>query len=156
MNTVEKTISYLKAKGYKTTQVRSLVIDTLASSKAPLSVSEILSRFETANLRPNDQSSFPFGIRRIPNKTTIYRELDFLLEQGIITEVDFGESKKRYEFNTQQHHHHVICVRCKKIEEVDLSQDLSQYEDKISKEKNFKIIHHSLEFFGLCPKCQQL
>lgn len=140
MNSVEKTLSYLKAKKHKITKVRSLIIEIIVSSPTPLSVGELLNMLEKVNLQPN--------------KTTIYRELDFLLKQGIIREVDFGESKKRYEFSSEQHHHHVICIKCKKIEDVDLDQDLSQYEDKIAQEKNFKIINHSLEFFGLCPNCQ--
>lgn len=143
MDPIQETLSYLKAKGYKTTRVRTLVIELLANSKSPISVTEILQKF---TLRPNELT--------VPNKTTIYRELDFLLEQGIIREIDFSESKKRYEFKDAKHHHHIICVKCKKIEDVDLNQDLKAQETKITKEKNFKIINHSLEFFGLCSICQ--
>ena len=55
------------------------------------------------------------------NKTTICRELDFLMGKGLIKEIEFGEGKKRYEIDSgSDHHHHLICLNCKKVEDVDL------------------------------------
>lgn len=111
----------------------------LVRAKAPLAAPEILQALEKKKLAVN--------------KTTVYRELDFLLEQDIAQEVEFGDKKKRYEIS-DKHHHHVVCVECKNVEDVDLQQDLDEAERKIAKQKGYTIINHSLEFFGLCANCK--
>ena len=88
-----------------------------------------------------------------PNKTTVYREIEFLNNLGLITGVDFGEGKKRYEL-TRKHHHHIICIKCKTIKDISLEKDLGLDSSKIIKTTGFKPISHSLEFFGLCKNCQ--
>jgi Fur family ferric uptake transcriptional regulator len=88
------------------------------------------------------------------NKTTIYRQLDFLLSEGLIRELDFGEGKKRYELKSG-HHHHLLCTKCKHIECVDIEDNFQKEEEEILKRNNFKIKSHMLEFFGICGKCQE-
>ena len=87
------------------------------------------------------------------NKTTVYRNLNTLLVENKITELDFGEGKKRYELN-KKHHHHLVCNQCKKIECFEITQDLRQQEAEITKNTEFKITSHVLEFFGVCKGCQ--
>ncbi|PKL31864.1 transcriptional repressor [Candidatus Saccharibacteria bacterium HGW-Saccharibacteria-1] len=87
------------------------------------------------------------------NKTTVYRNLNTLLVENKITELDFGEGKKRYELR-QNHHHHLVCNQCKKIECFEIIQDLHQQEAEIAKNTEFKITSHVLEFFGTCKVCQ--
>ena len=92
------------------------------------------------------------------NKTTIYRQLDLLLELGYINELDFGEGKKRYELK-KDHHHHFLCTKCQKIECIevgeDIQRDLKRIETKLLKNSKYKIQSHVLEFFGLCNLCQE-
>ncbi|HEY1074326.1 MAG TPA: transcriptional repressor [Patescibacteria group bacterium] len=90
----------------------------------------------------------------IVNKTTIYRELEYLLEHNVIQEVDLGERKKRYEL-VGHHHHHLICTGCEAVEAVHLDDHLHDHELRILKEKKFKVTRHMLEFFGLCGMCQK-
>ena len=82
-----------------------------------------------------------------PNKTTIYRELTILKEREQIRELQFGDVAMRYELMPDDHHHHVICKRCDKV------RDISELSLKIPKLRNFTILHHSLEFYGLCKNC---
>lgn len=87
------------------------------------------------------------------NKTTIYRALDYLKQKNLIEEIEFGDGKKRYESAGLPHHHHAICLACKKIEDVLVEDNLSKIEQKIYKTKNFIVNRHALEFFGLCHNC---
>lgn len=129
----------LRKQGYRITNVRKALLLLLAKSKTPLSADEIREELKSKKLQVN--------------KTTVYRELDFLKEQGITQEVEFGDKKKRYEI-LSSHHHHVVCVECKKVEDVNLQSDLDAAEKKIAWQKNFKVLNHSLEFFGLCSECK--
>lgn len=124
----------LKAEGYKLTKTRKRIVDILLQSALPISVPEIREGL---------------GV----NKTTVYRELEFLLQKNIIREVEFGDGKKRYEITTGGHHHHIVCLHCGMVEDVELSSDLEKEESAIAKKKQFKIINHSLEFFGICARC---
>ena len=138
----DEIISKLKAGGYRITPVREQIVEIFINSSTPISAGDLIESFK---------------ILKIPvNKTTIYRELDFLLGENLIQEIEFGEGKKRYELKTAHHHHHVICTNCRKVEDVDLEIDLHDEEKKIEKHTSFKIQNHSLEFFGLCKNCQNL
>lgn len=90
----------------------------------------------------------------MPNKSTIYRELLFLMQQGIVVEVQLRPDITHYELAGQVHHHHLVCNRCDGVEDVVLGDDLHQLEAQIAIGKRFKVERHSLEFYGLCGKCQ--
>lgn len=124
---------------YKLTKVRTALLETLQKTSTPLSIQDILTKLKERKLHPN--------------KTTIYREIEFLNKLGLVSGVDFGEGKKRYE-GSSDHHHHIICVSCKKISDVHMDKDLDLFNAKIAKQAGFKPVGHSLEFFGLCKDCQ--
>jgi Fe2+ or Zn2+ uptake regulation protein len=131
----DEIVKNLKKSGLKITSVRKRILEILKTSAKPLTVHEVLSEIEA-------------------NKTTIYREIDTLLRAGYLDEVDFGDRNKRYELLSLGHHHHLICVRCHKVEDVVLKETLFNEEELISHANNFKVLHHSLEFFGYCHNCQ--
>lgn len=132
-------LQQLSDQGFKKTKVRELLIGELLKLKKPLDAQAL--------------QDFLSDQKLAVNKTTVYRELQFLLEQGIIVEINFGDNKRRYEIAGLAHHHHLICNNCQGIEDVFVDQDLVKLEKKIAKEKNFAIHSHSLEFFGLCRHC---
>lgn len=129
----------LKEKGYRITKVRSFIVEYLASHKKPVDALVI-------------QSKLAQLVKKV-NKTTIYREIDFLLSQGIIKEVHFGDSKKRYEIANLPHHHHLVCKGCDGVQDVILKNELETVEQEIARKSKFKIENHTLEFFGVCSKC---
>lgn len=137
---MKDTIYNLKSKGHRITKARKAIIGIFENEKMPLSVGELGAKLKKQRIKVN--------------KTTLYREIDFLQSQKIITEINLGEDKKRYEIADNAHHHHLVCLNCKKVDDIDLQNDLSKQEVQIKKTKNFKVINHSLEFFGLCKNCQ--
>ena len=96
--------------------------------------------------------------------TTVYRTLDLFHQIGIVQRFDFGDGKARYELTNnpqkKEHHHHLICMRCKKIidysnfikEELEL---MNKTEKELSKKHHFHIMHHVIDFYGLCGKCKE-
>ncbi len=133
-------IDDLKQKGFRITKIRKSILDIFQNNKHPLSASEI-----GKLLLKKDISA---------NKTTIYRELDFLSEAKLVKDIDFGDGKKRYEALTNKHHHHAVCVNCGAVEDIELNLDISKDEKNIKDTKGFKVLDHSIEIFGLCKKCQ--
>lgn len=131
----------LKRKGYRPSKIRDKIITYFNKSSAPLSANELINKTRKDNLTPN--------------KTTIYRELEKLLNENIISEVDLHDGLKRYEFFREANlgHYHLVCNSCGQIECIDIPKALDLMCSYIEETKNFKIEKHSLEFFGLCARC---
>lgn len=84
---------------------------------------------------------------------TVYRNLASLEEIGLVARVDFGDGVARYEFrDPDDHHHHVVCRSCDKVEAVDLCP--FEFLDKQLKKMGYAGVEHSANFFAICPKCQ--
>ena len=133
-----QSINSIKGKGRRLTKQRKLVYETLSLFDKPATVQDIYRA-----LNKNHPSV---------NLTSVYRTLTLLTQIGMIHEVEFGEGKKRYELVDGTHHHHLICNNCGSIEDVLLNED--NFINKIKIKSHFKIEKHSLEFFGLCARCQ--
>ncbi len=96
--------------------------------------------------------------------TTVYRTLELLVEMGLVYKMQFGDGRARFELAANPAestpHHHVICLRCKKIFHYDdlIPEDLEQIEtlrQRVAEKFQFKIFNFRLDFFGLCPQCQK-
>jgi Fur family ferric uptake transcriptional regulator len=133
-------VQQLRGSGFKITPVREAVLHIIYDQSAPLAVPELADQLAESGLTPN--------------KTTLYREVEFLLQQRIIQEIDLGDGKKRYEKKSEHCHHHLVCTSCQKIECVDLDDELHQMIHTIEQKTNFTIYEHMLEFFGMCKKCK--
>lgn len=87
------------------------------------------------------------------NPATVFRIMNILTKKGITLPIQFQEGKTRYELANKEHHHHLICENCGGIEIVaDLV--IPNLEKEIQKMHQFRVLRHSLEFFGLCKVCQ--
>ncbi|MBT9168654.1 MAG: Peroxide operon regulator [Syntrophomonadaceae bacterium] len=140
MQDSKQILASLKEKGHRFARIRKAILDLLLKSPDPLSspdIQQVLSKKKIA-----------------ANKTTVYRQLAFLKEQNLIRELQFRDNTKRYEIMPDNHHHHIVCTNCDKIEDVELARDLDAEEKVIAENKKFKVINHSLEFYGICGKCQ--
>lgn len=84
---------------------------------------------------------------------TIYRTLDLLEDEGIITKRKFNDDSAYYEINAKGNkHHHLICKSCGKVIEVnDLLQ--SDIEERLWEEEDFSVEDLSLQIYGSCAEC---
>lgn len=139
MQVLEGVFAGLKSKGVKLTQARKSILDILYKTGQPLSAEDILTKLKSSN--------------STPDRATVYRQVSFLTESGVLSELDFGDGKKRYEYDFKKHHHHIVCLNCGKIEDFTPLSDLEKEEKSISKNKGFKVSYHTLEFFGTCKNC---
>lgn len=129
----------LKKRGYRFTKLRKKLLDIFLEHGTPLSSAALQDFVAAADIKAN--------------KTTIYRELDALEKEGIVHYVRLGDAVRRYELTPQTHHHHIVCLSCKKV--LDIPMDEAAEERRIEKTvgKKFTITGHSLEWYGLCATC---
>jgi Fur family transcriptional regulator, peroxide stress response regulator len=84
---------------------------------------------------------------------TVYRNLKYLKEKGMISEVCLSGEMSHYDGNTQGHYH-FRCDRCGLIVDLDESIDRA-IEERVARKTGFRVTHHTLELGGLCSKCDQ-
>jgi Fe2+ or Zn2+ uptake regulation protein len=132
----------LQSEGHRLTRLRREVLDIFSRRSEPL-------LFEDLKRLLSDQS---LKVHR----ATLYRELDFLMNKKMIVSVTLADGKARYESAELRHHHHAVCLQCKKIEDIELEDDTTFLEKLIKNKHNFKITQHALEFFGVCGDCKNV
>ena len=134
----------LKKKGYKLTPQRRSIVDTIISNKGKhLTAEEIYDEVK--------KSCPEIGL------ATVYRTILLLEELRIVSRLDLNDGCSRYEMvhsNETHRHHHLICNICNSVSEV---QDdlLDELEEEIQNQYKFKILDHSLKFYGICEECQR-
>lgn len=129
----------LRRNGYKLTPQRRAVVKTIASTHDHLTPTAIYGKVH---------EEYPkIGF------VTIYRTLEILNKLGLICEVHAGGNCRSYLMRRPlEHHHHMICADCGTV--VDFTGcDLSELEQRLSRETGFEIESHLLEFLGHCQAC---
>jgi Fe2+ or Zn2+ uptake regulation protein len=84
---------------------------------------------------------------------SIYRNLAELEECGILTKIQQFDRKRHYalcEAKDNCHHHHIVCVQCGKVGDVEACGV-----EQIKKVKGFKILSHYVQLNGICAACQK-
>lgn len=120
------------------TSARSIIYEILQESQAHMTAYQV---FDAA--KP-----------RLPslNMSTVYRSLEYLTHQGLISVADIGASMPIYEAVTNTHHH-LVCEGCKNILIVE-HEKVKDFFEKISQEYKFTIHTNHLILFGLCDNCR--
>lgn len=85
------------------------------------------------------------------SRNTVYQTLQFLVEQGYIAPFGVHQASHRYDGNTDSHHH-LICLRCGKISDCELSAMGTA--DPTSNFANWgRIDSIHTELRGICADC---
>jgi len=82
---------------------------------------------------------------------TVYRNLEFLKEQGLILEIDI-HNKSRFDGDVSEHHH-FICNKCGKIIDLMIKLPAKFVNEVKTMNKGLKIKNAIVKFNGLCDKC---
>ena len=97
------------------------------------------------------RKDFDFGL------ATVYRNVELLCTLGILSKINFDDGRTRYELNyvdpNAHQHHHLICMKCKRIFEFE-EDLLDGLEAEVTKKSGFEIINHEVKFFGYCADCR--
>ena len=133
----QKAEKSLKETGLRVTKPRMAILHLLIRRHGPFTMDEIHKEVKR------------YGVDRV----TVYRCVDAFQDAGIVRRCDFGTVRSRYEYQGygESHHHHVVCRRCRDVE--DLKQCLVDGIENSLKKAGYSQITHSLEFFGVCAKC---
>lgn len=127
-------------KGVKRTRQRESVLSVLESADKPLSATEICAKIQT-----DGEAAW---------MSTVYRVLELFEKKGMVIKTNMMSNEMAvYELNRFQHKHYAVCVNCHKViamENCPMEHFIPQIE-----EKDFQVMGHNLEIFGLCKDCRR-
>ena len=88
------------------------------------------------------------------SRATLYNTVDLLIDCHLLRKHQFGQVQAQYErsFHNKQHDH-LYCTQCDEVTEFCDPRILS-IKSSIEENLKFKIERHSLNFYGICGRCQ--
>jgi Fur family ferric uptake transcriptional regulator len=122
---------------------RRAIVDTLAAAGRPLTVPELIGAAE----------------RSIP-ASSAYRNVMVLVEAGVLHRVAGTDDHGRFELAEPlgDHHHHLICDQCGKVEDIDalprLERAVSAAAEVAADETGFQVRAHRIDLVGQCRDCR--
>jgi Fe2+ or Zn2+ uptake regulation protein len=131
----------LRASGERYTSNRRQLVEVLAEAERPLAVPDILA-----------------AAGGLP-QSSAYRNLVVLERAGVAQRLATASGEGRFELaeDLTEHHHHVICSSCRRVQDFTtsptLERTLDQLIDDAGRQTGFRLETHSLDLIGLCEDC---
>jgi len=132
--------SKLSEQGYRLTPQRMMILSAIENSDDHISAEDIHAQIAT---------TYPHI-----NISTVYRTLELLKRQGLVTETDLGGGRVRYHPVDKGHHHHLVCQECGAIIDLDESV-LTPLKTVLLREYKFIADLRHLAIFGRCVNCSK-
>jgi Fur family transcriptional regulator, ferric uptake regulator len=123
----------------KTSSVDQIIIDFLSLKQHHFTSQQVFDQIKT----------------RLPavNRSTIYRSLERLVNQGKISVSDIGTGSLVYELVENTTHHHLVCQQCHQIITIP-PEEVTKLFNTIEQNSHFQIITNHLILYGICSFCQ--
>jgi Fur family ferric uptake transcriptional regulator len=131
-------IEELKSTGLKATIPRLKILEVFQrSSQRHMSAEDV---FKVLLLENSD-----VGL------ATVYRVLTQFEQASILSRSQFEGGKSVYELNEGQHHDHLVCLDCGKVEEF-YDPEIESRQQAVAQAKGFTITDHALSLYARCSK----
>lgn len=83
---------------------------------------------------------------------TVYRVLAQFESAGILQRLNLGREQAVYELDSDDHHDHMICIKCHKVEEF-VDHVIEARQTKAVEELGGKLVEHSSVLYIVCKEC---
>ncbi len=130
----------LTDKGYRLTPQRLMVVKAVEDAESHISAEEIYAQVS---------AYYPQM-----NVSTVYRTLEMLKAEGLVTETDMGDGRVRYHCMGKGHHHHLVCQKCGAVVDIEETA-LNSLWGEIRGRYGFDVDMKHLALFGRCARCRE-
>ena len=132
-------IAALKARDFRLTPQRVELVRLIAVSDGHPSASELYTKIK----------------RQFPTMShaTVYKTLSLLKEMNQVFEIDL-HNDSHYDGNRPEPHPHLICIKCNKIMDAEVSLDQAMLRS-LEQASGYQILRPQISLFGLCPDCKE-
>ena len=109
----------------------------------------------TLTTHPTPDEIFEFINKKYPSisRSTVYRNLNILADNGDILKVMIPDGADRYDFNTTSHYH-IVCDECGRVDDIEAKTN-ERLVDEVSDSFGYKVKGFTAVFFGTCPECNK-
>jgi len=137
---VKHALDVLDEAGYRRGGARRVVVELLGRQHCCVSAQEIFDELRKARR--------PVGI------ASVYRALEALADLRLVKRVDAGDGIARYEAAPADgdHHHHLVCRDCGKVEAFSDSR-LERAIDRVASGLGYSVDEHEVVLTGACADC---
>lgn len=136
MYNLESVVQRLDEQRYRITPSRLAVVTAVLHRRGHFSVDDILGQVPQVG------------------RATVFRTIKLLSEIGILCRILLEDGSLRYRVSRRQdHHHHLVCVSCASVQELDACIAPDVLGD-LARTTGYEIEGHWLEFFGRCAACR--
>jgi len=129
---------FLKARGFKMTPQRELIIRSFFELGKHVSVDELYQKVRTCD--------------GAVGYSTVWRNLKLICRVGLAEEVNIGDGITRYDRVTKVPHGHLYCQKCKNLVEFDVSKIVGAL-NSVAKGNQFVADGFKVEIHGYCRDC---
>ncbi len=138
----ERALARLRESSGRSGSARRAVVELLGRQGCCLSAQELHERLRTAGP--------PVGI------ASVYRALEGLDALGLVQRVDLGDGISRFEPTDAggDHHHHLVCDDCGKVEPFEDST-LEAAIERVADGRGYAVAAHDVVLRGACEDCRQ-
>jgi Fur family ferric uptake transcriptional regulator len=121
------------------TSARKAILDHLSETQFHLTASQIHEALK----------------ERLPslNLSTVYRSLDYLVGNRLVSVADIGQGSPVYEIVGEIKHHHLVCLNCGHTIQIE-NDVVASFFKELNNEFGFEILTNHLVLYGNCPGCQ--
>jgi Fur family ferric uptake transcriptional regulator len=85
---------------------------------------------------------------------TVYRVLTQFEAAGLVTRHHFEGGHSVFELNEGNHHDHIVCVKCGRVDEF-MDETIEKRQRDIAADLGYELTDHSLYMYGICSNCRQ-
>src|SRR5918994_4558648 len=133
------TADRLAAAGERVSRQRLLVADALASAGRQVTAQDLYDRLRRVDPRIG--------------RATVFRTLEALVAAGVARRLEQDGHVYGYVACRPEHHHHLACDRCGRVEEIGEGY-ITPVAERLAAERGFQIDDARLDFYGLCADCR--
>ncbi len=133
-------VSFLRDHGLRVTPQRLLLVEVVRGLSGHFTADQVYNRVRAA---------YP-GV----SKVSVYRGLDTLREQGLVTCTELGQPSAEYEWSGASRHHHLVCTHCGYQQNVpDGAMDMLR--QRLASDYGFQATIDHIAIWGVCEACHQ-
>ena len=133
------------------THVEELKSSGLKATLPRLKILEIFQRATRRHMTAEDVYKALLGESADIGLATVYRVLMQFEQAGLLTRSNFESGKAVFELNEGQHHDHLVCLDCGRVEEF-FDAEIEQRQRAVTIARGFELQEHALALYARCTK----
>jgi Fur family transcriptional regulator, ferric uptake regulator len=133
------------------TQVDELKSSGLKATLPRIKILEVFQKTSVRHMTAEDVYKALLNEGADIGLATVYRVLMQFEQAGLLKRSHFESGKSVFELNEGQHHDHLLCLTCGRVEEFYDAQ-IEQRQRAVAQTRGFELNDHALSLYAVCTK----